>query len=233
MLANFIWLLGAVATPKWVTQDGEWTGAVLEVSESDIDWLDEDPYLDLKEDDSDICDSPQDIFEGMCDTISKLHTAGAVYVFFTVLSFLVVVGWAVHIVLEILQKQLLPNFVGFIWPACLWVFHFMGFVCWAGVSEATFAGKDECEDVSVNDDETVCAIDGPDLALFIIFWLTGVCGVWVFFWIKKGSAVPSDDPRDVNANAGANDGVVPPPANPNDPAAPAGQPAGNPSVNRE
>ena len=184
-----MFILGALGTPNWVKQgdDNEWVGGVLSVTSSDFKGLDEKTYMDLKEDD-DICD--EDLLDGLCKTILALHAAGGAYVFFSILVILSLLGWIGRLILEIIRKPMGPEWLMYLFVIFTFLCHFLAFVIWAGVSKAKMSGK--CDDLSLEDREDVCGVDGPILSVFTILILAFITPLFLFLWWKKDTAEPAE-----------------------------------------
>jgi hypothetical protein len=177
--------------------------------DSDLKALDEDPYADIIDDD-DICDS--DALDGLCDTIKTLYDAGVVFVFFELIVIILIVLWIVFLVIEVVKSQFLPNVVGYIFPAAIFLCHFLGLVCWAGVTEVEWG---DCDDTSKDDEESVCGEAGPALAIFIILVFLFVFPAFAFVWWKKDNVESSSESgsdaerRNLPAPAGSNQPAQP------------------------
>jgi hypothetical protein len=165
-------ILATLCTPHWVQQrDNQvsWEGGLL-VCSNCPDEYDGDYYRTLA-DDSDICNDSN--LDGTCETFENLRDAGGCYVAFTVISLLCLIAWLVRTSLLWLDRRL-PLIIAVIWPVLTFSIHLLAFILWAGISEAKFEDVDNCDRISLNDKEDICAGDGPGLALFNVFLMLGV-----------------------------------------------------------
>ena len=200
----FIFMIGTLGAPKWAWQetddDDAWHGSLTKITKSDFDPIDEDPYDDIL-DDGDTCDNDlfEDIFEDYCDQIQILLDAGAAFITFELITMIFMILWALLLLLEICGKPL-PVFLGYVPPVVTFFFHFLGFVCWAGITEVKF--EDGCDEITGTDKEDMCAGEGPALALFLFFVLLFVNAIFVVLWIMKGRGQPAES-KSGESGAGA------------------------------
>ena len=189
----FIFMLGTLGAPKWAWQesdasDDEWHAGLTSITRSDFDFIDEDPFDDIL-DDGDTCDSDFSAWDDWCDQIQALLDGGAAFITFELITMIFLGLWALLLLLEICAKPL-PVYLGYIPPIVTFFFHFLGFVCWAGVTEAKF--EDGCDDFSFPDEEDICTGEGPALALFLFFVLLFMNAIFVVLWVMKGRGKPED-----------------------------------------
>jgi hypothetical protein len=166
-----ILIIGCLATPRWVFQgdgDFELQGGLLKCTDCPGD-LDGETYKDIIDDD-DYCDNQ--VYDGLCDTIKKLQGAGGAYLAFSIFTIIVLLGWSVFFIFAIFKKKFPgPHWIPYLFPVVTLVLNFLAIASWGGASEAKFKDKDNCDMMSLSDEEDICATDGPGLALFIFLLL--------------------------------------------------------------
>eukprot|EP00359_Climacostomum_virens_P005332 CAMPEP_0204904138 /NCGR_PEP_ID=MMETSP1397-20131031/4686_1 /ASSEMBLY_ACC=CAM_ASM_000891 /TAXON_ID=49980 /ORGANISM="Climacostomum Climacostomum virens, Strain Stock W-24" /LENGTH=537 /DNA_ID=CAMNT_0052072883 /DNA_START=69 /DNA_END=1682 /DNA_ORIENTATION=- len=192
----FILIIGCLATPRWAYQgddDLEIIGGLLTCSDCP-GTLDGETYADIMEDD-DYCDN--EFFDGLCDTITKLQHAGGAYLAFSIFTIVVLLFWTAFFILNIFKKKIPgPKWLPYLLPALALLLNFLAIASWGGASEAKFKDKDECDVLSLTDDEDICATDGPGLALFIYLYLilySVLFAVFYFMTSRRKQAEGSDN----------------------------------------
>lgn len=171
-LLVFVIILAILSTPHWVKQRDDyrqWEGGLLICTDCP-DKYDGDSYATLADDD-DICDNSN--LDGLCTTFKNLRDAGAVFTAFSVIALFTMTVWFVRTAMLFCGRRFKLWF-SIAWPIMTLFFFILGFIVWAGVSKAKFQDVDNCDKLSTEDREDLCATDGPGLALFNIFLLGGV-----------------------------------------------------------
>lgn len=185
-IASIAFILGALGAPVWVVQgedEAKFEGALLYCSDC-IDEIDGDYYGEILDDD--ICDGS--LFDGFCDMVEDLRTAGAVYLTFSILTLLCVGLWIAKIVMCLLEKSFLPRIVTLSIPPTTVLFNLIALASWGGITQAKYDGSD-CDDFSAIDAEDLCVGPGASLALFILLYLSVIAALFeVIFVLREGKA---------------------------------------------
>lgn len=113
-----------------------------------------------------------DDYEGLCNTFEDLNDAGALYVFFDLLSLLFLMGWGTRIVMILLEKHCLPEWTAYFWPSFAFILHLAGLLTWESIADSSFDG--DCEDLDPEDRKPLCSTTGPALAVI-------TCVLYIFF----------------------------------------------------
>lgn len=200
-----ILMISCLATPKWVKQGDyayEWEGGVIACTTCKYltcigcGSFDNELYTSLKDDGQ--C-SASLISESFCSAFDDLSAAGGVYFFFEILSLIALFAWMTRVAFLLFAKDCCSRqrWLGYLYPALALLFHLLGLVIWAGISEAKF--DDDCK----NDDfdgskPTLCATNGPALAVFTVIFYAIAVGIYVFPYVKMmpQSAKKPEEPAD-------------------------------------
>mmetsp|Transcript_16034 Transcript_16034/g.29380 ORF Transcript_16034/g.29380 Transcript_16034/m.29380 type:complete len:255 (+) Transcript_16034:1087-1851(+) len=172
---SLIIMLASLCTPHWVKQRDdyrEWEGGLLVCSDCP-DKYDGDTYADIADND-DVCDESS--LDGMCSTIEELRDAGSAFAGFTIIAITFLIVWFGRTAM-LLCKRRFRLLCALAWPILTFLFFLTGFIVWTAVSKAKFEDVDNCDKLSSEHREDVCATDGPGLALFNVFLLLGLGGV--------------------------------------------------------
>jgi len=204
-----ILLVSCLATPKWVKQGDygyEWEGGVIACTTceylrcSGCGSFDNQLYSSLKDDGQ--CGASL-VAESFCSAFEDLSAAGGVYFFFEIFSFLALFAWIVRVVFLLYGKDCCTRmrWLGFLYPGLALLFHFLGLIIWAGISEAKFDG--DCQNDQFDGSKpTLCATNGPALAVFTVVFYAIAVGLFAFSLVKSGPSSPQK----------AEEPAVPPPA---------------------
>lgn len=169
-----VFMFATLGTRKWVRQgdeDYEWQGGLLECTfcHMNSDWY-EETYDSLK---SDECDADGDEHEAWCTMFENLQAAGGVFVFFELVSFLLLGLWIARVILCLCGKRLCHDLVALVFPITAFLSHMIGLIIWASVSKSGFNA--DCEDFMDGSSRTdTCSTTGPALAVL-------TCLLYVFF----------------------------------------------------
>lgn len=192
-----ILMVSCLSTPKWVKQGDylyQWEGGVVMCTTcEDMECqgcgsFDNKAYSDLKDDSS--CDA-SDIAKSFCKAFDDLSSAGGVYFFFEMMSMSMLIVWILQVAFLLLAKQCFSRmrWLAYVFPALTLLFHLVGLIIWAGVSEAKFDG--DCENSSFDGGKPdICATNGPALAVVTVLICAIAVGVFLFALVK--SVVPAE-----------------------------------------
>ena len=161
----FSLMIGSLGTSRWVEQgQGEthWKGSVLECYSCPGNWT-EKSYADIADQECGISGAPH---TGLCDQFESLRDAGQSFVALEVLSLVCLIAWSVRIILELLNKPILPNEIIYAIPVIGTGLHLAALIQWCLVANS-FYDKD-CPDLTDGNAKTkLCSLDGPILALIV------------------------------------------------------------------
>jgi hypothetical protein len=96
---------------------------------------------------------------GICTVFEDLRDAGQAYATMEFFAIFMALGWLGVLILESLEFEVKLSFLGLVFSGLTFFFHFLAFVVWIGVSEATFS--DDCEAEKVDEKGDLCALVGP------------------------------------------------------------------------
>lgn len=166
-VGEMIVLVAAVATPKWVFMKGSSVsveGGLLLCQHCDSPF---DGEFYLRAAHNSLCDQSFPDYSGYCQLFTHLHTAGVIYLCFSLLSLLLTLLITFKMVLLMLdsKKLLCTPIVWTVLSVLSAGSFFLGILGWSAITGASFYGH--CDDNWILDgsEPHVCSLTGPVMAL--------------------------------------------------------------------
>jgi len=185
----FVFMMGCLGSYEWVRQgkdESEWEGGLLGVNFGPENYRGES-YSSLADD---VCD--REGYEELCDSFENLKNAGAVFIFFEVLSILMLAAWAARVVFALKEKKFLGEWIGYLFPGLGFLLHFLGVIVWVAVSGAKFSS--ECYGQS-----ELCNTYGPTLGVLTILFYFFFAALYSFVFFKReGIYAKQEDEKSVS-----------------------------------
>lgn len=185
-------MIGSLATPRWVYSDND--GAVVNLAWSDEDnfiyegdefegglyactescdkdwgklaeeWCDYWNDLDDIDEPNYFEEAQRKNVQSICYLYFALYIGMSVYSSFEIISIICISVWACSMFLYC-KKIKFCLVLSFCCSGCVWSLHYLGFIFYMIFTKSNFYG--DCDEFDTETNPTLCATDGPGLALFI------------------------------------------------------------------